>query len=100
MKSGHLLFAAAAASAALFALAAKGRADEPVRVTNVRFTADSMRVVITYDLSAPQDGEVDVHVRLRRESQRSFLYTPKLLAGDVGRGRFAGTGRSITWESK
>lgn len=80
--------------------ASLSRADEPMRVTNVRFTVDSGRVTIHYDLVAARDADVEIGLRLRRESERSFSYTPKLITGDIGHGKFAGIGRTIVWDSR
>jgi len=71
--------------------------DGDLRATNVRFTSAGDRVLIHYDLTAPADAELEISVRLRKESDPSFSYIPKNLSGDFGPGRYSGVNRTIEW---
>jgi hypothetical protein len=71
---------------------------DDVRAINVKFTASENQIVIHYDLLAPSDARLEVSVRLRKESDKAFTYTPKNLTGDVGPGVMAGLGKTIGWD--
>src|SRR6267143_5396304 len=70
---------------------------DDMRAINVKFTASENQIVIHYDLLAPSDARLEVSVRLRKESDKAFTYTPKNLTGDVGPGVIAGLGKTIGW---
>jgi len=71
---------------------------DDMRAINVKFTSSENQIVIHYDLLAPSDAKPEVSVRLRKESDRAFTYTPKNLTGDVGMGIPPGLGKTIGWD--
>jgi len=74
------------------------RAQDRVRVENVRYEVFEEKIDVYYDLMGPANEEYEVTLSLRRESDKALTYTPKALVGDVGIGRFAGKDRKISWE--
>jgi len=72
--------------------------DDDIRAINVKFTASENQIVIHYDLLAPSDAKLEVSVRLKKESDRTFTYTPRNLTGDVGPGIPPGFGKTIQWD--
>lgn len=73
------------------------RGQSPNVVANVRFTVSGLQVTVTYDLHGVRNAKYDVTLVLRKKNDPSFRYLPKVLTGDVGLGRYAGTDRSIVW---
>src|SRR3977135_1796646 len=71
---------------------------DDVRAINVKFTASENKIVIHYDLLAPSDAKLEVSVRLKKESDRTFTYSPRNLTGDVGIGIPSGLGKTIEWD--
>ncbi|HYQ86218.1 MAG TPA: hypothetical protein VES59_03140 [Bacteroidota bacterium] len=71
---------------------------DDIRAINVKFTSSENQIVIHYDLLAPADAKLEVSVRLRKESDRAFIYTPGSLTGDVGPGIPPGLGKTIQWD--
>ena len=67
------------------------------KVKNVRYEILGTQLVIRYDLLAP-GTTYRVRVVIRKESEKGFVYVPRLLSGDVGEGEFAGTNRQVTWD--
>jgi hypothetical protein len=55
---------------------------------------------IKYDLDDSPENEYSVHLLLFRENNPRFNLTPKTLTGDIGQGKFSGTGRKIIWDSR
>ncbi|TLY29940.1 MAG: hypothetical protein E6K56_07575 [Ignavibacteria bacterium] len=72
--------------------------DDDIRAINVKFTSSENQIVIHYDLLGPSDAKPEVTVRLKKESDRAFIYTPKNLTGDVGMGIPPGLGKAIQWD--
>src|SRR5258708_4694430 len=68
-----------------------------IKVSNVRFETKEKNIVIHYDLSGAKDNEYNVIVQLRKESDSTFAFTPQNIEGDIGKGYFAGTSRTIVW---
>ena len=71
---------------------------DDIRAINVKFTSSENQIVIHYDLLAPSDAKLEVSVRLKKESDRAFIYTPRNLTGDVGMGIPPGLGKTIGWD--
>ncbi len=67
-------------------------------VENVHYAVSNGDVIINYDLMGLPNQKYKVTVELRRGSDSSFSYVPKILSGDVGVGKFAGKGREIIWD--
>ena len=78
--------------------AASVRAEDPIKVQNVRFEITGSKVLVHYDLDGPSDGEYLVKLVLKREQSQTFLHFPKSVVGDVGEGSFAGIDRKINWD--
>jgi hypothetical protein len=53
--------------------------------------------VITYNLVGDPKAEYEVEVILLSEKDPDFELTLKIVSGDVGKGKFAGEGRTIKW---
>lgn len=73
-------------------------AQDTPKAANVRFQASDSKVVITYDLRGERDMHYRVSVFLRKESDPSRSFKPKLVTGDVGENVTAGEGRQIVWD--
>lgn len=71
---------------------------DEIRVENVRFELSEGKVFIYYDLIGPRDKEYRITLTVKREQIKSTQVQPKLLKGDIGKGRFAGRNRQIIWE--
>src|SRR5947209_17831220 len=69
--------------------------DDDIRAINVKVTSSENQIVIHYDLLGPSDAKPEVTVRLKKGSDRAFIYTPKNLTGDVGVGIPPGGGEAI-----
>ena len=76
----------------------KNQAGEKIHVENVNWIVQGNKVVITYDLLAPQNQIFFVSVKLLRESVSSFQVIPRKTSGYVGKGKFAGKNRVIYWD--
>ncbi len=72
--------------------------DEATAVQNVRFELVSDLVHIHYDLRGPVDRVHTVRLALYREGDRTFVYRPINVTGDVGTIVFPGLRRRITWD--
>ncbi len=68
------------------------------KVTDVRFGVEGGEVHISYNLLGKPDQTYKVRVELRKRDDPNFRFIPKTIHGDVGVGKFAGTGRRIVWE--
>src|SRR5436190_8265263 len=75
-------------------------AGEKPEIANVRFESVNDKVIVHYDLSGPQDIEYKIGLFLKRDTRKTFAYTPKLVTGDIGQGHFAGRNRQIVWDAK
>ena len=73
-------------------------AQDTPRAANVRFQASESKVIILYDLRGSRDEHYRVSVFLRKESDPSRSYKPKLVTGDVGENVLPGDGREIVWD--
>ncbi|MCH7677314.1 hypothetical protein IH879_20520 [candidate division KSB1 bacterium] len=71
---------------------------DKIRVENVRFELVGEKIYIYYDLIGPQNKQYEITLTVRREQVQSTRVHPKLLKGDIGRGRFAGRNRQIVWD--
>ncbi len=65
---------------------------------NVRFVVVERRVIITYDLKGETDEKYQVSLFLKKESDSTRSYRPKLVSGAIGEGITAGTDREIVWD--
>ena len=71
---------------------------DKIRVENVRFELVGAKIYIYYDLVGPQNKQYEITLTVRREQVQSTRVHPKLLKGDIGKGRFAGRNRQIVWD--
>ena len=71
---------------------------EDISVKNVRFEVSGNKIVIRYDLAGPVDRVYQVKMSVKRRQLPSYELIPKVLAGDIGEGKFGGSNRQITWE--
>ncbi|HTR81114.1 MAG TPA: hypothetical protein VMM58_05730 [Bacteroidota bacterium] len=98
------------------------RAAEALTVKNVHFEMRGSAAIIYYDFvpartfarrtagnladsltpgieeTVPEGEIYNVAVSLRRKSDPHFLYRPRLVSGDVGRGQFGGKNLKIVWD--
>lgn len=72
------------------------REDNPVQ--NVRFEISGTKILILYDLQGPASEGYIVKVTLRRTSNTTFAYIPKVVLGDIGEGKPGGNNKQIVWE--
>jgi hypothetical protein len=76
--------------------AAKAADDINARIIDVQYEDD--RVVITYDLIGAPKDVYEVKIVFLKKSDPAFRVVPETISGNIGRGEFAGSGRSIIWE--
>ncbi|NJD22513.1 MAG: hypothetical protein FIA82_07560 [Melioribacter sp.] len=69
-------------------------------VENVHYTVTNGKVFVSYDLLGNSDQSYKVSLTLRKADNKSFVYIPKTVSGDIGEGRFAGNNKGIIWEIK
>jgi hypothetical protein len=70
--------------------------DITARITDVQY--EDERVVITYDLIGAPKDVYEVKIVFLKKSDPAFRVIPETISGNVGRGEFAGSGRTIIWE--
>ena len=66
-------------------------------ISNVEFEAEKDKIIIYYDLAGDKDQEYEVSLVLRREEYTGFVFVPRSIEGDAGKGKFVGTKRKIVW---
>ena len=71
---------------------------ESISVSNVQFAVSENKILITYDLIGSPDESYMITVTLRRKQVSSYQYVPKSVTGDIGEGKYSGTGRQISWD--
>ncbi len=77
--------------------AARRASDEiNARITDVQY--EDERVVITYDLIGAPKDVYEVKIVFLKKSDPAFRVVPETISGNIGRGEFAGSGRTIIWE--
>lgn len=85
-----------------FVLRASLHAQEPrggsLRLTNLDWKLEGNIVTVTYDLIGVPEKTYVVAVALLRENDSKFKLVPKSVSGNVGMGKFSGTGRVIVWD--
>jgi hypothetical protein len=69
-----------------------------IKVQNPRWALEHDIVVVTYDLVADSEGEYEISITLRRDSDKSFKIVPRSVVGAVGKGKFTGVNLKIRWE--
>jgi hypothetical protein len=72
--------------------------DVSPRLTNLDWKIEGNVVTVTYDLLGSVDKTYVVAVALLRENDPRFKLVPKSVSGNIGIGKFAGTGRVIVWD--
>jgi hypothetical protein len=82
-------------SAELFSF---NRNQDDEKIENVTASFTGREVLIKYDLLGEPGREYEISVILKRKSNNTFSYKPKILQGDYGKGKFAGKGRQILWD--
>ena len=75
---------------------ALAREDNPVQ--NVHFEISGTKILILYDLQGSTSESFVVKLTLRRTSNTTFAYVPKIVSGDIGEGKLGGKNKQITWE--
>jgi len=66
-------------------------------ISNVQFTIDSIQVKITYELDGDVTKEYEVSATMRNINDGS-VYSLSSANGDIGKGNFSGSNRTIYWE--
>ena len=69
-------------------------------VENVHYTVSNGKILVSYDLLGNSDKLYNVSLTLRKATNKSFVYIPKTVSGDIGEGHFAGKDKGIIWEIK
>lgn len=64
------------------------------------FEAVEGKVLIYYTVKGEPEKEYDVNVVLKRSDDPSFELVPEDMSGDVGKGKFAGSRKTIIWHIK
>ncbi|OGU70206.1 MAG: hypothetical protein A2V93_04025 [Ignavibacteria bacterium RBG_16_34_14] len=64
------------------------------------FEAVEGKVLIYYTVKGDPEKEYDVNVVLKRSGDSSFELVPENMSGDVGKGKFAGSRKTIIWNIK
>jgi hypothetical protein len=65
-------------------------------ITSVELKSET-EAVITYNLAGDPQAEYEIEVILLSEKDPDFELTLRIVSGDVGKGKFAGEGRTIKW---
>lgn len=71
---------------------------QEVEVLKVDYVVADSTIEISYTLHGAADQKYRVGVELKRSSNAAFSIVPKDVTGDVGKGKFAGSNRKITWK--
>ncbi|RPI73185.1 MAG: hypothetical protein EHM47_06620 [Ignavibacteriales bacterium] len=61
------------------------------------FEAIEGKILIHYSIKGEQENEYEVEVVLKRTGDPSFELVPDEMSGDIGKGKFAGSQRTIVW---
>lgn len=61
------------------------------------FEAVEGKILIHYTIKGSPDKEYDVDVVLKRTGDPSFELVPEEMSGDIGKGKFAGSQKTIIW---
>lgn len=64
---------------------------------NIRLEIKEGTVTIFYDLIGPTEIEYNIGVAIKREKDKNFIHIPQDIAGDNGKGYYAGKNRKIIW---
>jgi hypothetical protein len=75
---------------------AQNGSDE-LKAENVKWTVKNENILIYYDLQGSPDVKYDVSVKMKRESDSSFVAIPATVEGDIGQGYYAGLKKEILW---
>ncbi|MEI6435023.1 MAG: hypothetical protein WCP32_09280 [Bacteroidota bacterium] len=70
---------------------------QKIKVDNIGYELKDDNIQIHYDLIGEPAKNYKVSVVLKREQSPGFMFKPKSLVGDIGKGKFAGTDRRIIW---
>lgn len=73
-------------------------AEEEVAVKNIWHAVAGDKIVIHYDLLGIADQEYNIKLVLKRQKDPRFVFEPKILSGDIGKGKFSGAGRQVVWD--
>lgn len=73
-------------------------AEEEVAVKNIWHAVAGDKIVIHYDLLGIADQEYNIKLVLKRQKDPRFVFEPKMLSGDIGKGKFSGSGRQVVWD--
>jgi hypothetical protein len=84
----------------LFALSKNSGFGQTIKAENIRVENLKDLVVISYDLSNPQENSCVIELTMKKKADKSFRYQPKYLSGDIGEGSFNGSGKRIIWNKQ
>jgi hypothetical protein len=74
------------------------RAADDIKVRNVSFRLIGTRIAVNYDIEGPESGIYRTRLTLRRESDTTFIFIPRMVTGDIGEGVYGGTNKQINWD--
>ncbi|MCH7974800.1 MAG: hypothetical protein IH949_13135 [Bacteroidetes bacterium] len=60
--------------------------------------SDDSKLIITYDLSSPEDKKIDIKIFLMSNDDPGFKIEVKSASGKIGSGKFSGSGNEVVWE--
>ena len=68
-----------------------------VKIENVHFGVENGNVIINYDLLGYPAKNYIVRIFLKKGNDVNYQYEPRIVSGDVGKGKFAGRNKRIVW---
>jgi hypothetical protein len=72
----------------------------PQERVSATFEAIEGKILIHYSIKGDPAKEYDVEVVLRRTGDPSFELIPQEMSGNIGKGKFAGSQKTIIWHIK
>lgn len=67
-------------------------------IENISFEEYQNKILIYYDLIGEKDDEYEISLVLKREEYSGFIFIPKTVEGDIGKGNYAGRKKKIIWD--
>ncbi len=60
--------------------------------------SDDSKLIITYDLSSPEDKMINIKIFMMSHDDPGFRIEVKSASGKIGIGKFSGLGNEVVWE--
>jgi hypothetical protein len=84
----------------LFAISRDRGYSQTIKAENIKVENLKDQVIISYDLSNPQENTCVIELTMKKKTDKSFRYQPKYMSGDIGEGDFNGYGKKIIWNKQ